>query len=62
MKQDYILSIDQSTQGTKALLLDGGGGLVLRRDVPHRQLINEKGWVGHDAREIAARMLLMEEY
>ena len=33
MKQDYILSIDQSTQGTKALLLDGGGGLVLRRDV-----------------------------
>ena len=56
MKQDHILSIDQSTQGTKALLLDGGGGLVLRRDVPHRQLINEKGWVGHDAREIAANI------
>ena len=56
MKQNHILAIDQSTQGTKALLLDGEGQLVLRRDVPHRQLINEKGWVGHDAREIAANI------
>ena len=53
MKQAYILSIDQSTQGTKAILLDGEGQLVLRRDLPHRQLIDEKGWVGHDAEEIA---------
>lgn len=53
MKQSYIVSIDQSTQGTKAVLLDGEGQFVLRRDVPHRQLINEQGWVGHDAMEIA---------
>ena len=51
MKQ-YILGIDQSTQGTKALLFDEGGSAVLRRDAPHRQYIDEKGWVGHDAEEI----------
>ena len=56
MKQNHILAIDQSTQGTKALLLDGEGQLVLRRDVPHRQLINQRGWVGHDAQEIAANI------
>lgn len=56
-KTAYILSIDQSTQGTKAILLDGDGRLVLRRDLPHRQIIHERGWVGHDAREIAANVL-----
>ncbi len=48
----YILAIDQSTQGTKAMLLDREGKLVLRRDLPHKQHINEKGWVGHDLAEI----------
>ena len=48
----YILAIDQSTQGTKAMLLDNEGRLVLRRDLPHRQLINDRGWVGHDLNEI----------
>lgn len=48
----YILAIDQSTQGTKAMLLDIQGRLVLRRDLPHKQLINDKGWVGHDLAEI----------
>lgn len=49
----YILSIDQSTQGTKAMLLDGSGKFLLRRDLPHRQIITAQGWVGHDAEEIA---------
>lgn len=53
----YILAIDQSTQGTKAMLLDQEGELVLRRDVPHRQIINEHGWVGHDMKEIAGNIL-----
>lgn len=52
MKKRYILAIDQSTQGTKAMLLDEQGGFLLRRDVPHRQLIDGRGWVGHDMREI----------
>ena len=48
----YILSIDQSTQGTKALLLDGKGKLVARKDLPHEQKINARGWVSHDPMEI----------
>lgn len=52
-KQDfYILSIDQSTQGTKALLLDARGRLVMRTDCPHRQIVNAQGWVSHDPEEI----------
>lgn len=48
----YVLGIDQSTQGTKALLFDEKGGLVCRTDLPHRQIVNEKGWVEHDPEEI----------
>ncbi len=48
----YVLSIDQSTQGTKGLLFEEGGSLICRADLPHRQIINEMGWVEHDAMEI----------
>lgn len=52
MDNKYILSIDQSTQGTKALLFDEKGGLLKRADLSHRQIINEQGWVEHDLMEI----------
>ncbi len=48
----YILGIDQSTQGTKALLFDCGGALLARADLPHRQMIDSRGWVEHDPEEI----------
>lgn len=51
-EREYIISIDQSTQGTKALLFDRRGRLVLRTDLPHRQIINNQGWVSHDLKEI----------
>lgn len=56
MEPRYLLAIDQSTQGTKAMLLDDHGAFLLRRDIPHKQLINERGWVGHDLNEIAANI------
>ena len=52
MAESYIISIDQSTQGTKALLFDQDGMLFQRKDLPHKQIINEKGWVSHDPEEI----------
>ena len=52
MEEKYIISIDQSTQGTKALLFDGEGHLLRRTDMAHRQIVNEKGWVSHDPEEI----------
>ena len=54
----YVLGIDQSTQGTKALLFDQDGNLTGRADVSHAQLINEKGWVEHDLREIYRNTVL----
>ena len=48
----YILSVDQSTQGTKALLFDREGALLARADLPHRQIIDSHGWVEHDPEEI----------
>lgn len=52
MAEKYIISIDQSTQGTKALLFDESGRLIKRTDKAHKQIINEKGWVSHDSAEI----------
>lgn len=52
MNGQYIIGIDQSTQGTKALLFDETGNLLLRTDRPHRQLVNSRGWVSHDLTEI----------
>lgn len=52
MAEKYIISIDQSTQGTKALLLDEDAKILGREDISHRQIISEDGWVSHDAVEI----------
>jgi len=52
MSEQFILGIDQSTSGTKALLFDGMGTLVCRYDLPHCQITNDKGWVEHDLMEI----------
>lgn len=47
-----ILSIDQSTQGTKGLVWAPDGTLLGREDMPHEQLIDAHGWVSHDLDEI----------
>lgn len=52
MSDKYILGIDQSTSGTKALLFDNQGDLCCRCDLSHSQIINDKGWVEHDLLEI----------
>ena len=53
----YILAVDQSTQGTKGLLFDENGVLVSRADRPHRQIVDERGWVEHDPDEIFTNVL-----
>lgn len=52
MGSKYILSIDQSTSATKAILFNTGGDLVARNTVEHRQFYPEPGWVEHDPEEI----------
>ncbi len=52
MKNKYILGIDQSTQGTKALLFDQEGKIAAKSYLPHDQIINELGWVEHNPEQI----------
>ncbi len=56
-KDDLVLGIDQSTQGTKALLFDGEGRLLVIKTLPHRQIINDQGYVEHDLNEIAKNVI-----
>lgn len=48
----YVVSVDQSTQGTKALVFDGAGNIVSRAGAAHRQIVDSRGWVEHDPAEI----------
>ncbi|MDW7658673.1 MAG: glycerol kinase GlpK [Bacillota bacterium] len=49
---DLILSIDQSTTATKAILFDSQGRLLHRFNQPHQQYYPQPGWVEHDPEEI----------
>ena len=51
-RMKYVLSIDQSTQGTKALIFDETGSLLARADKSHQQIINDRGWVEHNPEKI----------
>lgn len=48
----YVLAIDQSTSGTKAVLFDAKKRLIARCDMPHKQIVNALGWLEHDPEEI----------
>ena len=52
MDSFYVLGIDQSTQGTKAIIFDRFGAIQARYDLPHKQIIDEHGWVSHNPEEI----------
>lgn len=54
---EYIISIDQSTSSTKALLFDERCRLVSRSSVDHQQYYPQAGWVEHDAEEIYNNMV-----
>jgi glycerol kinase len=52
MEKDYILVIDQSTSGTKALIMDREGRIAARCSAEHEQFYPHMGWVEHDPVEI----------
>ncbi len=52
-----ILTIDQSTSATKAILFDAAGRIMDRASRPHRQIYPRPGWVEHDADEIWRNVL-----
>lgn len=52
MSNQYVIGLDQSTQGTKAILMDSEGEIVSKAFLPHEQIISSEGWVSHDGEEI----------
>ena len=47
-----IISVDQSTQSTKAFLFDEDGRILGRSSLTHRQIYPQSGFVEHDPEEI----------
>ena len=48
----YILSIDQSTSATKAMIFDSKACLAGRESISHKQFYPQPGFVEHDPLEI----------
>jgi len=58
----YILTIDQSTSGSKVLLVDEIGEIIHKKSKEHKQYYPQAGWVEHDPREIYQNVVdLIEE-
>lgn len=55
----YVLAIDQSTQGSKLLLVNENGEIAAIRSKPHRQIIDKNGYISHDMSEIYANILAL---
>ncbi|MGO1569163.1 MAG: glycerol kinase GlpK, partial [Brachybacterium sp.] len=48
----YIMSIDQGTTSSRAIVFDHGGQIVSTGQKEHEQILPKSGWVEHDALEI----------
>ncbi len=57
INNSFVLGVDQSTQGTKAVLFDSTGVIVARSDLPHRQIVDDAGLVSHDLNEIYGNVI-----
>ncbi|KAB1641660.1 glycerol kinase GlpK [Gulosibacter chungangensis] len=49
---DYILSLDQGTTSTRAIVFDRAGSILATAQREHTQYFPQPGWVEHDADEI----------
>jgi glycerol kinase len=58
---NFILSIDQSTSATKAVLFDSKARFVARANAEHKQFYPKPGWVEHDPEEIFSNTLKVIE-
>jgi len=52
----YVGALDQGTTSTRFMVFDATGSEVARRQLEHRQILSQPGWVEHDPIEIAARV------
>ncbi len=54
---EFILSLDQGTTSSRAIVFDRGGNIVRSAQQEFRQIYPRPGWVEHDANEIWASQL-----
>ncbi|WP_163536290.1 glycerol kinase GlpK [Gracilibacillus sp. YIM 98692] len=52
MNKGYILGIDQSTSGSKALIVNSEGQIIYKNSKEHKQYYPSNDWVEHDPIEI----------
>jgi glycerol kinase len=52
MKSKHILAVDQSTSGTKVMLVNAQGQIIIKRSKEHQQYYPASGYVEHDPLEI----------
>jgi glycerol kinase len=57
MSKGYIIAVDQSTSGTKAMVFDDNGMILGRNDLPHKQIISDECFVSHDPLEIYGNLI-----
>src|SRR5690625_1680112 len=59
---DHVMSIDQGTTSTRAIIFDRAGNIAGAAQREHRQIFGHPGWVGHNATEIwnTTRSLMRE--
>ena len=52
MPNQYVLSLDQGTTSSRAILFDKSGGIVAKAQKEYQQHYPQAGWVEHDPMEI----------
>lgn len=57
MSKEYILSLDQGTTSSRAILFDHSGAIVQTAQKEFEQFFQKPGWVEHDANEIWTSVL-----
>jgi glycerol kinase len=50
--EKFVLSVDQGTTSTRAIIFNEAGAPVASGQLEHRQIMTQPGWVEHDAMEI----------
>ncbi|RAK06291.1 glycerol kinase [Halanaerobium saccharolyticum] len=50
--KEYLLAVDQSTSGTKALIINKKGKIIKKDMLEHQQFYPQSVWVEHDPEEI----------
>lgn len=57
--EKYIIAIDQSTSGTKLLLVNEKADIIYKAEKSHKQYYPQPGWVEHDPVEIYQNILAL---